>query len=93
MLEGFEIWCVGIDLGGWDIYSKGHEKQNKTIWVVRWQKLNRIFRGKIHWIGQDHSEILNSPNKLKYFCLYSQGKIHLTDEKSIQAINKFINKN
>lgn len=91
--EGFEIWCVGIDLGGWDIYSPEHEKQNKAIWVMRWKRLYKFYKDKIHWIGQDHTEILRSPNITKYSSLYTNGKIHIRDEKSRKAIEKFINKN
>lgn len=93
LLEGYEIWCVGIDLGGWDIYTKGHEKQNKAIWVMRWKRLYKFYKDKIHWIGQDHTEILRSPNITKYSSLYTNGKIHIRDEKSRKAIEKFIGKN
>lgn len=92
LIDGYEIWCVGIDLGGWDIYTENHNTQNKSIWVARWQKLWKLYNEKIHWIGQDHTEALRSPNLRKYYNLYSNNKCHLNDEKSRQIIQKYFEK-
>ena len=93
LMEGFDVWCVGIDMGGYDIYCPGHEKLNKTIWAFRWKRLMIEYRNKIHWIGEDHTENMKQGKFGKYADLYRNGKFHLQDIKSRRAFKQFIKKN
>jgi hypothetical protein len=62
LIEGYDqIYCVGFDLGGPDIYIAQHEKLNKKIWVERWRQIAQDFGlDKIIFVGLDHKPFILS---------------------------------
>jgi len=77
LLEEYDCWLVGYDLGGADIYSPEHYKINKTGWVKRMYQIWFNNQDRIHFIGVDHSEIFRSRKFWLYYEKYSKGINHL----------------
>ncbi len=63
IIEGFDCYLVGFDLGGADVYSPGHEKLNKKIWQKRMYGIYSKNKEVIHFIGVDHTETFK---KIRY---------------------------
>jgi len=63
IIEGFDCYLVGFDLGGADVYSPGHEKLNKKIWQKRMYDIYSKNKEVIHFIGVDHTETFK---KIRY---------------------------
>lgn len=77
--EGYdEVYLVGFDLGGQDIYIKDHEKRNKSSWVRSWRKIAQEFGlDRIHFVGYDHSEYITSNLPDNYYAeFYTRGMNH-----------------
>lgn len=90
LIEGYDIYCVGFDLGGADIYSSKHHLQNKTMWVRRWRELADKFGfERIHWIGQDHTKILKNKRYSEYYHIYKLGQSHIRNEKYKELLEKY----
>ena len=88
LTRGYDrIDLCGFDLGGYDCYSPGHEKKNKTTWIQRWRMILQEFgSNKIHFWGYDHLPFLLSDEKPSvYWKKYSQGKSHAGDEYERQS--------
>jgi len=59
--RGYDVYCVGFDLGGHDVYSPKHNKIGKGGWVTRWRIIIEDFgHDRIHFIGHDHLPFLLS---------------------------------
>ena len=63
LIDGFDCYLVGFDLGGADVYSPGHEKLNKKIWQKRMYDIYSKNKEVIHFIGVDHTETFK---KIRY---------------------------
>jgi len=63
LLEGFDCYLVGFDLGGADVYCPEHEKLNKKIWQKRMYDIYSKNKEVIHFIGVDHTETFK---KIRY---------------------------
>lgn len=78
--EGYdEIYLIGFDLGGKDIYQHKHHLRNKKSWVKNWRYiLEKYGLDKVHFIGYDHKKILLSKLPDDYYAKqYMRGKDHL----------------
>lgn len=71
LLEGFDCYLVGFDLGGADVYSPGHEKLNKIVWVERMYYIWRRNKDRVHFIGIDHSEVFAKKDFSYYYRKYN----------------------
>ncbi len=81
IVDGYdEIFCVGFDLGGKDIYVKGHENRNKSRWIRNWRKIaNELGLDNVHFVGKDHLPyILSNESDEKYAKMYLRGLNHLS---------------
>lgn len=71
LFEGFDqIDLVGFDLCGADVHSPGHERVDKTSWVVRWSEIAQEWGlDKLNFWGHCHKEfilsVLESPIRAK----------------------------
>jgi len=74
-----EIYLLGFDLGGPDIYVRHLARENKADWVVFWRKIAKDFGlDKITFIGVNHKEfILSNRPADSYAKLYLKRKNHL----------------
>lgn len=74
-----EIYLLGFDLGGPDIYQYRHHLKNKKNWVENWRKIAKEFTlKKIRFIGYDHKKnILDEMPNDYYAQLYLRGRDHL----------------
>ncbi len=63
LIDGFDCYLVGFDLGGADVYSPGHEKLNKKIWQKRMYDIYSKNKEVIHFVGVDHTETFK---KIRY---------------------------
>ena len=80
IIDGFdEIYLVGFDLGGKDIYVKDHDKRNKAAWVFRWRLLvTELGIDKIIFVGKDHKSFIHSSKPIdSYAKQYMNDKNHL----------------
>lgn len=72
LLEEYDCWLVGFDLGGADVYCPEHYKINKTGWVKRMYQIWFNNQDRIHFIGVDHSEIFRTRRFEQYYQKYSK---------------------
>lgn len=74
-----EIYVVGFDLGGSDLYVKGHESRNKEKWIRNWRKIAGTWGlQKVHFIGYNHKDfILSNNDSTTYAELYMNGYNHI----------------
>jgi len=83
LYRGYDVKVCGFDLGGADIHSPEHWKQNKFKWPLRWAELFRYFGSdKIEFIGVDHKPyiykiIAGLAKGTELSDLYTQGVDHL----------------
>lgn len=77
--EGYDVYCVGYDLGGHDVYSPGLKDQNKASWVKRWRIILRDFgHERVHFLGYDHKQFLLSNKPDNYYAKqYQKKKPHI----------------
>jgi len=92
LLEKYDkIYLVGFDLGGADLYVKGHETRNKSSWIVRWRKIASEFSlDNIEFLGYNHKEFILSNKPIDtYAKVYLRGHNHLDVdyESTISASN------
>ncbi len=75
-----EIYVVGMDLGGADIYVTGLYKEDKSDWVDWWRRVAKDFSlDKVTFIGMDHKKFILSDNpRNSYAKVYLEGKDHLS---------------
>ena len=78
LIEGFDCYLVGFDLGGADVCCAEHYKINKTMWVKRMYQVWFSNQGRVHFIGVDHSNIFRSRRFGLYYEKYSKGINHIT---------------
>lgn len=80
LLSGYnEVYLVGFDLGGKDIYVKDHEDRNKASWIFRWRIISQdLGLSKIIFVGRDHKEFIDSSKPIdSYARVYMRGDDHL----------------
>jgi hypothetical protein len=79
LVRGYDVICVGFDLGGADLYSPGHEKKNKTSWVERWRFIMGEFGpDRVTFWGHDHKPfILSHRAANEYAQQYTRGIPHI----------------
>lgn len=85
--EGYdEVYLIGFDLGGQDIYVQGHEQKNKASWVRRWRQIMKSYGlHKIHFIGVDHKKFLLSDQPDDFYAnMYTRGVPHLDYVKEFE---------
>lgn len=82
LTRGFNVIVCGFDLGGFDVYSPGHEKKNKTTWVQRWRLIFRKFDpDRVTFWGYDHKPfLLSDAPAATYSRKYTRGENHIPDE-------------
>ena len=82
LTRGYNVEACGFDMGGLDVYSPGHEKRNKTVWVKRWREIIKEFgHNRITFWGHDHMRFLRSNRSAnEYYKLYARGKSHIPRE-------------
>lgn len=84
--EGHDILLCGFDMGGADIYSPEHWRQNKTAWVRRWADIVQEYGAdRIKFIGYDHHPFLRAvidgtARPDKYFIKYRGNVPHLVGD-------------
>lgn len=81
--EGYdEIYLLGFDLGGADIYQQNHHLRNKKMWLRNWRTIERDYGlDKVFFIGFDHKKIIKSPYPDDVYSLkYMRGQDHLDGE-------------
>jgi len=74
-----EIKVCGFDCGGKDIYVKGHEKKDKTIWIKRWREIDKVFTlRKIEFICNPEIKefIMSKRDPRDHLNTYFPGKIN-----------------
>jgi|GEM_PF-2203375 len=74
-----EVYLLGFDLGGRDIYQKRHHLRNKKSWVKSWRKVNKLYGlSNIYFIGYDHKKYIQGTLPEDYYAkLYMRGQDHL----------------
>jgi hypothetical protein len=79
LTRGYDVICVGFDLGGADIYSPGHEKKNKSSWVTRWRLIFTNFDpDRVTFWGYDHKPFILSHRPANEYALkYTRGSAHI----------------
>ena len=77
LIDGFDCYLVGFDLGGADVYCPEHYKINKTMWVKRMYQIWFSNQDRVHFIGVDHSNIFRSRKFWLYYSKYSKSINHL----------------
>lgn len=91
LTRGHKVVVCGFDMGGTDVYSKGHEKRNKTVWVSRWRLIFEQFNPDLvtFW-GYDHKPFLlgNEPANT-YAKKYLAGESHIPDKKYEKALESW----
>lgn len=88
--EGYdEIYLLGFDLGGPDIYQQNHHLRNKKSWLRNWRNINeRYGLEKVFFIGFDHKSIIRSPYPDDIYAMkYMRGEDHL-DGKYEEVLKK-----
>lgn len=94
LTKGYDrIVCVGFDLGGPDIYVKGHANRNKEKWVRNWRLIaGKWGLDKIKFIGYDHKPFIlsNQPSET-YAQLYMNGLNHI-EYLSINGLEPIVKK-
>lgn len=73
LIDGFDCYLVGFDLGGADVYCPEHFKINKTGWVKRMYQIWFSNQDRVHFIGIDHSQIFESRRFHEYYLKYKDG--------------------
>ena len=87
-----EILLCGFDLGGRDIYTRGHHTKCKRSWVKRWDLLRhtfpRQFKESIKFVGYDHKPLIMSGTNTALYCRrYMRGLPHIPDPAYIALFN------
>lgn len=93
LTRGYDVDACGFDMGGLDVYSPGHEKRNKSVWVKRWRLILAEFGAeRVTFWGHDHTEYLKSNRSpSEYYDLYKNGKAHIEGEQYEQTMRGWSN--
>jgi hypothetical protein len=84
ILKGYdEIYLVGFDLGGKDLYVQDHEKRNKSIWIKNWRHIAKeLGLEKVTFVGKDHKPFIYSNESVDFYAKkYLNGVDHLKDSR------------
>lgn len=75
-----EIYLVGFDIGGKDLYQHRHHLRNKKSWLRGWRKIAQNHGlQNIYFIGYDHKQIILSEVPDDYYARqYMRGRDHLS---------------
>lgn len=85
ILQGYDIiYVLGFDLGGRDLYVKGHESRNKERWIKNWRFLaGQLGLDRVKFVGKDHKPyILSNDPSDKYAQLYLNGYDHIDTDNN-----------
>lgn len=79
LTRGYDVAVAGFDLGGVDVYSPGHDRKNKTVWVNRWRLIfERFDPARVTFWGYDHKPFLLSHRSAhEYSRKYLKGEAHI----------------
>jgi hypothetical protein len=93
LTRGYDVICVGFDLGGADVYSPGHDKKNKTTWVNRWRLILSVFdHSRVTFWGYDHKPFILSHRPANEYALkYTRGDSHIPTDGYKKVITDWKN--
>jgi hypothetical protein len=83
-----EIYLLGFDLGGRDIYQKHHHLRNKKSWIDSWRRIDARYElDKVYFIGYDHKKTIQSDIPNDYYAqMYMRGRDHLENYYKVDRL-------